>query len=345
MELACPIPISDYDRILLAHGGGGKLMHQLIEKMIFNELKNEFLEQTHDGALLPIKGNKVAFTTDSFVVNPLFFPGGNIGDLAINGTVNDLVCCGAKPLYLSLSFIIEEGLLMDDFWKIIQNIKAAALKSGVKIVTGDTKVVEKGKGDGIFINTAGIGELIPDLSINPIHCQTGDVIIINGAIAEHGIAVLSKREGLTFETDIVSDSASLNTMMEAVFEVSNKIHVLRDPTRGGLASTLNEIAQASNTGITLYEKNLPISESVKGACELLGFDPLYVANEGKIVVILPEDAAEKVLETMKEFPEGKGSCIIGKVTALHPGKVHLETVIGSKRMVDMISGEQLPRIC
>lgn len=345
MELACPIPINDYDRILLAHGGGGKLMHQLIEKMIFSELKNEFLEQNHDGALLPINGNKLAFTSDSFVVNPLFFPGGDIGDLAINGTVNDLVCCGAKPLYLSLSFIIEEGLLMDDFWKIIQSIKAAAKKAGVQIVTGDTKVVENGKGDGIFINTAGIGELIPKLSINPIHCQAGDVILINGPIAEHGIAVLSRREGLTFETDIKSDSASLNTMMEAVFDASKNLHVLRDPTRGGLASTLNEIAQASNTGISLFENKLPISESVQGACELLGFDPLYVANEGKILIILPEDEADKVLKTMQQFPEGKEACIIGKVTETHPGKVHLETVIGSKRMVDMISGEQLPRIC
>lgn len=345
MELNCPIPITDYDRVMLAHGGGGKLMHQLIDKMIYQEFKNEFLSQNHDGAILPVKGNRLAFTTDSFVVNPIFFPGGDIGDLAINGTVNDLVCCGAKPLYLSLGFIIEEGLLMEDLWKIIQSIKKAVQKAGVKIVTGDTKVVEKGKGDGIFINTTGIGELYPNQNINPVNCKPGDVIIINGGIAEHGIAIISKREGLQFETDILSDSASLNSMMHDVFEQCNNMHVLRDPTRGGLASTLNEIAQSSKTGITLFEKYLPINEAVKGACELLGFDPLYVANEGKILIILPEKEAGQVLQIMKKYPEGKNSCIIGEVTETHPGKVQLHTVIGSKRIVDMISGEQLPRIC
>ncbi|MFA6403356.1 MAG: hydrogenase expression/formation protein HypE [Salinivirgaceae bacterium] len=345
MEHNCPIPISDYDRVLMAHGGGGKLMQQLIEKFIYPEFKNEFLSQNHDGAILPINGGKVAFTTDSFVVNPLFFSGGDIGDLAINGTVNDLVCCGAKTLYISLAFIIEEGLLISDLWKIIQSIKKAALKAHVQIVTGDTKVVEKGKGDGIFINTAGIGELYPNQNINPINVTPGDVIIINGGIAEHGIAIISNREGLQFETDILSDTASLNAMMHEVFENCSALHVLRDPTRGGLASTLNEIAQASHTGITLFEEALPIDEAVKGACELLGFDPLYVANEGKILVILPEKEADKVLQLMKKHPEGKNSVIIGRVTSEHPGRVQLNTVIGSKRIVDMISGEQLPRIC
>jgi hydrogenase expression/formation protein HypE len=345
MELNCPVPVTNYDRVLMAHGGGGKLMHQLIEKFISNELENEFLAQNHDGAILPVTGKKIAFTTDSFVVNPLFFPGGDIGDLAINGTVNDLVCCGAKPLYMSLAFIIEEGFLFEDLWRIIQSIKKAVQKAGIKIVTGDTKVVEKGKGDGIFINTTGIGELYPNQNINPLFCKEGDVVIINGGIADHGIAIISKREGLQFETDILSDTASLNTMMQEVFENCDQIHVLRDPTRGGLASSLNEIAQASNTGISLFENKLPIDESVKGACELLGFDPLYVANEGKILVILPADEANKVLQIMKKYPEGENSCLIGEVTGASPGKVQLITTIGSRRVVDMISGEQLPRIC
>jgi len=345
MDLNCPVPITDYERVLLAHGGGGKLMHQLIDQMIYQELRNEFLDQNHDGAILPINENKMAFTTDSFVVSPIFFPGGDIGDLAINGTINDLVCCGAKPLYLSLGFIIEEGLLMEDLWRVIQSIKKAVKKAGVKIVTGDTKVVEKGKGDGIFINTSGIGELLPNQNINPVNCKAGDVIIINGGIAEHGIAIISKREELQFETNIKSDSAALNSMMQKVFEKCDNLHVLRDPTRGGLASTLNEIAQLSNTGISLVEKKIPIDESVKGACELLGFDPLYVANEGKILLILPKADADKVIDIMKQYPEGKNTKIIGEVTENHPGKVQLETVIGSKRIVDMISGEQLPRIC
>lgn len=345
MELNCPIPITDYERVLLAHGGGGKLMHQLIDKMIYQEFKNEYLDQNHDGAILPTKGMNIAFTTDSFVVNPLFFPGGDIGDLAVNGTINDLVCCGAKPLYISLAFIIEEGLLMSDLWSIIQSIKKAVKKSGIKIVTGDTKVVEKGKGDGIFINTTGVGEVYQNQNINPVNCKAGDVVLINGGIAEHGIAIVSKREGLQFETDIKSDSASLNLMMQDVFENCKDIHVLRDPTRGGLASTLNEIAEVSNTGITLFEKQLPIDEAVQGACEILGFDPLYVANEGKILIILPENKADEVLEIMKKYPEGKNSASIGKITNDYKGKVQLETILGSKRIVDMISGEQLPRIC
>ncbi len=345
MDLSCPIPITDYERVLLAHGGGGKLMHQLIDKMIYQELKNEFLSQNHDGAILPIQGGKLAFTSDSFVVNPIFFPGGDIGDLAVNGTINDLVCCGSKPLYLSLAFIIEEGLLMEDLWKVVQSIKKAVNKAGVKIVTGDTKVVEKGKGDGIFINTTGIGELLPGTNINPVNCKPGDVVIINGSIADHGIAIMSQREGLKFETDIVSDTASLNAMMEEVLQAFPSVHVMRDPTRGGLASTLNEIAQTSGTGIMLYEKLIPVNESVKGACELLGFDPLYVANEGKILVIVPKKDADTVLNIMKKHPEGLSSAIIGKVSEDYKGKVYLETTIGSKRVVDMISGEQLPRIC
>ncbi len=345
MDLNCPLPVNDYDRVMMAHGGGGKLMHSLIENYIFRELQNDILAQGHDGAVFPVSAERMAFTTDSYVINPLFFPGGNIGDLAVNGTVNDLVCCGARPLYLSLAFIIEEGLLLKDLAAIITSLREAAAKAGVKIVTGDTKVVEKGKGDGIFINTAGVGELIPGLEISPRRCRPGDKVIINGKIAEHGIAVLGKREGLKFETEIMSDSASLNLMMEEVYKACRNIHVVRDPTRGGLASSLNEIASASGTGISLFEEAIPLSESVKGACELLGFDPLYVANEGKVLVILPEEESARALDIMKKYPEGRDSAVIGEVTEKPSGRVQLRTVIGGRRVVDMISGEQLPRIC
>ncbi|NOZ45255.1 MAG: hydrogenase expression/formation protein HypE [Chlorobi bacterium] len=344
-ELNCPIPINQYERVLLAHGGGGKLTNQLIEKMFFQTFDNELLRKEHDGAVINIGDKKIAFSTDSFVVNPIFFPGGDIGDLAVNGTVNDIVCCGAKPLYISLAFIIEEGLLMEELWRVVQSINKAAEKAGVKIVTGDTKVVDKGKGDKIYINTTGIGEVYPGVNISPANCMAGDVIIINGKIADHGIAIISKREGLAFETEIKSDTAALNKMMEDVYKNSKEVHVVRDPTRGGLASSLNEISKSANLGITLFEEDLPVSEDVKGACELLGFDPLYVANEGKMLVFVPENEAEKVLEIMKSNEYGKESTIIGKVTKNDPGIVKLKTTIGSTRIVDMISGEQLPRIC
>ncbi len=344
-EPGCPIPKSDYEHVLLAHGGGGKLTKQLIERMFYAQLGNKYLTRGHDGAFLPSPGSTLAFTTDSFVVDPIFFPGGNIGDLAINGTVNDLACCGAIPRFISLAFILEEGLPMADLWEIVKSIRKATDRADVKIVTGDTKVVEKGKGDGIFINTSGIGEVIEGTSIGPELCSPGDVVIINGAIADHGIAIISKREGLSFESTVKSDTASLSAMVIDVLKEYKSVHVLRDPTRGGLASALNEICEASHTGILLDENKIAINESVRGACEIMGFDPLYIANEGKMLLIVPEKDAQGVMKIMRGHPEGKDTVVIGKVTAEHPGIVSLKTTIGSSRIVDMITGEQLPRIC
>ena len=344
-NLNCPIPISEYDKVLMAHGGGGKLSDQLIHKMFFSHLDNQYLRQAHDGATLLLPAGRVAFSTDSYIVQPIFFPGGNIGELAVNGTVNDLSCCGAKPLYLSLAFIIEEGFPMQDLWTIVQSIKHSADEAGVQIVTGDTKVVEKGKGDKIFINTSGIGVIPDGININPANCKPGDVVLINGTIADHGIAVLSSRQGLQFETSIKSDTAPLNRLVEDLLKVTQNIHVLRDPTRGGLASSLNEIAKSSETGIEIFENEIPINEEVKGACEILGFDPLYIANEGKILVFVPESESLKVLEAMRASRYGKESRIIGRVSDDHKKIVKLKTSIGTSRIVDMISGEQLPRIC
>jgi len=345
INASCPIPISQFDKVTLAHGGGGKLSQQLVQNIIFHYLGNDILNVGHDGAMFEISGKRLAFTTDSYVVQPIFFAGGDIGELAVNGTVNDLVCCGAKPLYLSLAFILEEGFLLQDFEKVVISIKNAANKANVKIVTGDTKVVDRGKGDQIFINTSGIGIIDDDLHISPTNAQTGDVIIVNGNIADHGITIMSTRAGLEFETQITSDTAALNGLMQHVFETTKNIHVLRDPTRGGLASSLNEIAQASSKGITIFEDKIPLIEETKAACELLGFDPLYVANEGKILVFVPENEAAKILEVMQQHPLGTNAAIIGKVTSENTGMVRLKTQIGSHRIVDMISGEQLPRIC
>ena len=344
-NLACPIPKNDYDKILLAHGGGGILSNQLIQKIFFSQFDNELLNVQHDSAMFNINGVRLAFTTDSYVVQPIFFPGGNIGDLAVNGTVNDLAVSGAKPLYISVGFIIEEGFEIEELWRIVLSMKQAAEKAGVKIVTGDTKVVNKGKGDKIFINTSGIGTIETGIDISPINVQPGDVIILNGKIAEHGIAILSAREGLEFETTIKSDTAALNDLIDRILKTSKKINVMRDPTRGGLASALNEIANKGNVGIAIEEDKILISEEVKGACEILGLDPLYIANEGKVLVFVPKDDADKVLNAMKNHPLGKESSIIGSVTAENKNLVIMKTMIGSSRIVDMISGEQLPRIC
>ena len=341
---SCPIPISEYDKVLLAHGSGGRLTGNLIEKMFLSQFKNEYLQKAHDGAILPPIEGKLAFTTDSFVVNPVFFPGGNIGHLAINGTVNDLVCCGARPLYISLAFILEEGFPMNDLWKIVVSISEAAKKARVRIVTGDTKVVEKGKGDKIYINTSGIGEVISLSEISPANCRPGDVVIITGKIAEHGIAVLSKRENLSFETQIKSDTAALFSMMKQALR-RYKIHVIRDPTRGGVAGSLNEICACSKFDITLYEEEIPLNDDVRGACELLGYDPLYIANEGKLLIILPEEDADCMLHILRSSEYGKESVIIGKVTDRSGGIVTMKTSIGTTRIIDMPAGEQLPRIC
>jgi hydrogenase expression/formation protein HypE len=341
----CPLPIMEYKNVLLAHGGGGNLSHQLIKNMFASQFKNEFLEPLHDGAIFSAGNKQFAFSTDSYVINPIFFPGGDIGKLAVNGTVNDLSMCGARPLYLSSAFIIEEGLPMDELWRIVLSMESAAKKAGIQLVTGDTKVVDRGKGDKLFINTSGIG-IIPDgIEISPRRAKISDAIILSGTIADHGIAIMSVREGLEFETQIESDCAPLNGLVETMFAASREIHVLRDPTRGGVASVLNEIAESAAIGITIVENLIPVSEEVMGACEILGFDPLYVANEGKLLAFVAPAAAETVLAAMHTHPFGKNAVIIGELVADHPGTVIMKTRIGGSRVVDMLSGEQLPRIC
>ena len=343
--LACPIPISDYPHVLLAHGGGGKLSQQLIQKMMVSQFHNELLEPLHDGAIFTHNGTRFAFSTDSYVVSPIFFPGGDIGELAVNGTVNDLAMCGAKPLYLSAAFIIEEGFPMDDLWRVVVSMQGAASRSGVMLVTGDTKVVDRGKGDKIFINTSGVGIIADGIQIGSKNAQVGDKIIISGSIALHGIAIMSVREGLEFESPIRSDTAPLNGLVDAMLHASKDIHVLRDPTRGGVASTLNEIAESSHVGIRIDADAIPLTEPVRGACEILGLDPLYVANEGKLIAFVPAAKAQGVFDAMCNHPLGKESSILGEVVAEHRGTVVMRTSIGGSRVVDMLSGEQLPRIC
>jgi hydrogenase expression/formation protein HypE len=342
---ACPAPILDHKTIVLGHGSGGKLTHQLIQKMILPAFRNPLLEAQHDGAVFPMGGTRVAFSTDSYVVNPIFFPGGNIGDLAVNGTVNDLSMCGARPQYLSASFIIEEGLAMDDFWRILCSMKGAADAAGVVLVTGDTKVIDRGKGDKIFINTSGLGIIPEGVTIDPSLARPGDLIIVSGPIASHGMAIMSVREGLEFETPIESDTAALNGLVEAILSASSAVHVLRDPTRGGVASALNEIAEKSGWGIVIDEASVPVRSEVHGACEILGLDPLYVANEGRLLVFVASGDAGKVLGTMRAHAFGPESAVIGEVVPAHHGLVVMKTRIGGSRIVDMLSGEQLPRIC
>lgn len=344
-QLSCPLPITEYKHVLLAHGGGGKLTQQLIQKMFLSQFQNEYLEPLHDGAVLLVNGTRLAFSTDSYVVNPIFFPGGTIGDLAVNGTVNDLAMCGAQPLYLSVAFIIEEGLSMEDLWGVVVSMQEAARQSGVMLVTGDTKVVDRGKGDKMFINTSGIGIIQDGINVSPKRATVGDKIIVSGQIAVHGIAIMSVREGLEFDTPIKSDTAPLSDLVRTMFAASKNIHVLRDPTRGGVASALNEIAASSNVGIRIQEEMIPLSEEVRGACEILGFDPLYVANEGKLLAFVSPGDAEAILAAMRNHPSGKDSVTIGEVVAEHAGTVIMKSRIGGNRVVDMISGEQLPRIC
>jgi hydrogenase expression/formation protein HypE len=341
----CPIPITNYNEIVLAHGGGGKLSHQLMEKMVLPQFWNELLEPLHDGAIFSIGGQRVAFSTDSYVVNPIFFPGGDIGKLAVHGTVNDLAMCGARPLYLSVGFILEEGTAMEDFWRVVQSMRGAASAAGVILVTGDTKVVDRGKADKIFINTSGIGAIPEGINIAPSRARPKDRIILSGAMAVHGIAIMSTREGLEFESEIASDTAPLNGLVETILAANKDVHVLRDPTRGGITSALTEIAQAAKVGMLLNEDAIPISEEVKGACEILGLDPLYVANEGKLLAITAASDANRVLAAMQSHPLGSEAAIIGEVTDEHPGFVMMKTRVGGKRVVDMLSGEQLPRIC
>jgi hydrogenase expression/formation protein HypE len=342
---ACPVPISDYKEIVLAHGSGGRLSQQLLQKIVFPQFANDLSASQHDGAVFSIGNERLAFSTDSYVVNPIFFPGGDIGKLAIHGTVNDLAMCGARPLYLSVGFILEEGLPMEDFWRIVRSMREAAAAAGVMLVTGDTKVVDRGKADRIFINTSGVGVIPPGVDIRPSRAQPGDVILLSGHIAVHGIAIMSVREGLEFETEIASDTAPLNGLVDTILAVCPDVHVLRDPTRGGVTSALTEIAQSADIGIHLDETSIPITEEVKGACEILGLDPLYVANEGKLLAIVPAGAADRVLTEMHRHPLGADAAIIGKVTADPPGAVLMKTRVGGTRIVDVLSGEQLPRIC
>ncbi len=342
----CPIPLSDYPTVTLAHGGGGRLSQMLIERMFLPAFDNPTLETLHDGAILEVEGGRLAFSTDSFVVSPLFFPGGDIGSLAVHGTVNDLAMCGAKPVGLSTGLILEEGLPMDDLWRVVQSIQGAAQAVGVPVVTGDTKVVDRGKGDGVFINTTGLGVIPPGVRISPKRARPGDVVLVSGAIAVHGIAIMSVREGLAFETSLESDSAPLHGLVDAILGAAGEgVHVLRDPTRGGVASGLNEIAAKAGVGIHLDEASIPVWDPVRGACEILGLDPLYVANEGKCLVIADREAAEAALAAMQAHPLGQEAAIIGQVVADHPGKVFMRSRIGGRRVVDMLSGEQLPRIC
>jgi len=344
-SLSCPLPKMDYDTIQLAHGAGGKLSSELIEKMFVPRFGNIILDKLEDQAILQIPGNRIAFTTDSFVVDPIFFPGGNIGDLAINGTINDVAMSGAKPLYLSVAFILEEGLSLEILHKIVLSMEFAAKQAGVQIVTGDTKVVNKGSCDKIFINTSGIG-IVPDgVNISAANIQLGDKIIISGTVADHGMAVMTTREDLSFKSQVMSDSAALNGLVDDILKVSKDIRAMRDPTRGGVATTLNEFARQSNVGIQLYTDSVPVKPKVKGACEILGIDPLYVANEGKLIVVVPSDIANDIIKVMRNHLLGKDSQIIGEATAINKRMVVQSTGLGANRIIDMPIGEQLPRIC
>jgi hydrogenase expression/formation protein HypE len=333
------------DTILLDHGGGGKMSHRLITDLILPVFDNPILFTLHDGAILDVNGRRLAFSTDTFVVEPIFFPGGSIGNLAVNGTVNDLAMCGANPQYLSLGLIMEEGFSINELKRVLKDIATASDKADVKVVTGDTKVVPKGAADKIFINTSGIG-IIPDhINVSGHGAHIGDKIILSGSIADHGTAILIQREGLLIESAICSDTAALNRMVSDMLAKSRDIHVLRDPTRGGLATALNEIALQSKVGIRIFEKQIPVKSDVAGICELLGFDPLYMANEGKLIAFVDSDHAETILNVIKKDELGKDAAIIGEVVADHPNRVMMQTRIGGTRIVDMLSGEQLPRIC
>jgi hydrogenase expression/formation protein HypE len=331
--------------VLLGHGSGGRLSHNLLSDLFLKHFKNDELAKLNDGARVDYPGNSLVFSTDTYVVDPIFFPGGNIGKLAICGTVNDVAMMGAKPLYLSVGFIIEEGLPFDDLDRILLSMAAAAAEAGIDIITGDTKVVPKGAADKIFINTTGIGVPLKGVQLSGQNAQVGDKIVINGSIADHGITVMAKREGLEIDVDLETDSAPLNNLTSEILEKIPQIHVMRDPTRGGVATTLNEIASQSGIGIRLNEENLPLNKKVKSICEILGLDPLYVANEGKVLIFTPPEMLDDLLAIMRSHNYAQNACEIGEVVTEPAGKVFLKTSIGGHRMVDMLAGEQLPRIC
>jgi hydrogenase expression/formation protein HypE len=344
-SVSCPLPLEQYPQVLLAHGGGGKLMHQLIERVFVGAFGNPLLDARHDGATFQIRGARLAFTTDSYVVRPLFFPGGDIGTLAVNGTVNDLAMCGACPLYLSAGFIIEEGLPTETLWRVVQSMKVAAAEAGVSIVTGDTKVVDRGKGDGVFVNTAGVGVVEHDLLIAPRSVRPGDAILLSGDIGRHGIAIMAEREGLEFESAIESDCAPVADLVLKLIDAGIEVHCLRDLTRGGLTSALVEISEASRTHVEIVEEAVPVREDVQGACEILGFDPLYLANEGRFVAFVAARDAERALALMRAHELGGGACLVGQVLEDSRRLVTMKSRIGTSRVLDMFSGEQLPRIC
>ena len=342
---SCPIPQSAKDSVLLGHGSGGRLSAELLRDVILPAFTNPVLGRLDDQAVVSVNGSRLAFTTDSFVVKPLFFPGGDIGSLAAHGTINDLAMGGALPLFWSVAFIIEEGLPMEVLRRVVASLRAAARGAGVEVVTGDTKVVEKGSGDGIFINTSGIG-LVPDgIELSADRARPGDRVLLSGTIGDHGITILGQREGLEFESAVESDTAPLHTLVADMLGVTSQFRCFRDPTRGGLSSSLNEIAAQSRVGIELDEREIPLHDEVRGACEMLGLDPLYVANEGKLVAIAGAGMAEPVLDAMRRHPLGREARIVGTVTESHPGLVTMRTPLGTTRIVDMLAGDQLPRIC
>ena len=344
---SCPVPFTGYDRVLLGHGSGGRLSHDLITRLFLPALGNEVLNRLEDQATCDLPGlanARLAMTTDSFVVRPIFFPGGDIGRLAVHGTVNDLAVGGARPLFLTAAFILEEGLALEDLRRIVLSMKAAADEAGVTVVAGDTKVVDRGKGDQIFITTTGVGLVPANRHLSVSSARPGDAILVSGTIGDHGMAIMSVREGLEFETALESDSAALNGLVEAMLTVDG-IRAMRDPTRGGVSSALNEIAAASAVGIELVESAIPLRDSVRGACEILGLDPLYVANEGKLVAIVAPEQADGLLAVMRRHPLGRDAAIVGRVTAEHPRALVMRSVAGGHRVVPVLAGEQLPRIC
>lgn len=342
---ACPLPLRDYPKIVVGHGGGGKLTSDLVEHLFLPAFRNDTLEDLGDAAVLEVSGSRLAFSTDSFVVSPLFFPGGSLGELAVNGTVNDLAMAGAEPLFLSAGFIIEEGFPLSDLGELVERMAAAARAAGVAIVTGDTKVVERGHGHGCYVNTAGVGKIPEGVVIGPSRARAGDVVIVNGTLGDHGMAVMSVREGLTFDSAIESDCAALHELVRLMLAKRGDVHVLRDPTRGGLAAALNEIARASGVGVLLEEGDLPVRDDVRSACDLLGIDPLQVANEGKLVAIVEASEAQSLLEAMRRHPLGRDAVAVGRVTKENAGMLAVRTALGATRVVPVAMGEQLPRIC
>ncbi len=343
--LSCPAPLPHRDIVQLAHGGGGTLTARLVETLFIPAFRNPHLDALGDGAVVTVGEERLAFTTDSFVVKPLFFPGGDIGSLAVHGTVNDLAMCGAEPLFLSAGLVLEEGFPMSDLERVVEGMAEACRRVGVSLVTGDTKVVDRGKGDGIYVNTSGVGRVRDGVAVGSDRAAEGDAVLVSGPVGDHGIAVMAAREGIDFETELLSDSAPVVAPVRALLEAVPDTHVLRDPTRGGLATALSEVAVSSKVSIRLEESEIPVRDEVRGACELLGFDPFYVACEGRFLALVPGERAREALAAVRSQPGGEGACLIGRVRAEDPGRLVLRTRIGSHRLLERLSGEQLPRIC